>query len=113
MTRAVMVFSTDVLAELEDEFNRWYDRVHIPSRMSVPGFVNVKRFRAADDVSPRYLTIYELTGPEILDSEAYRAAAEPSSEDETMRRAMISPRRWLMLEMDSRQGDHDAASADL
>ncbi len=55
----------------EEEFNRWYDEVHLPDILSIPHVVAAQRFRLARDVSrsaspwaaedgPRYLAIYEL-----------------------------------------------------
>lgn len=31
----------------EQEFNRWYDEVHVPDVLKVPGFTSAKRFKAA------------------------------------------------------------------
>lgn len=53
----------------EDDFNHWYNTHRIPIRMSVPGFVSAQRYRDAE--RPNYLTVYELTGPEVLESPAY------------------------------------------
>ncbi len=55
----------------EEEFNRWYDEVHLPDILSIPHVVAAQRFRLARDASrspgpwaaedgPRYLAIYEL-----------------------------------------------------
>lgn len=54
----------------EDDFNHWYNGHRIPSRMAVPGFVSAQRYRDAE--RPNYLAVYELTGPEILESPAYQ-----------------------------------------
>jgi len=55
----------------EDDFNRWYDEVHLPDILSVPHVVAARRYRLARDASrsaspwaaedgPRYLAVYEL-----------------------------------------------------
>jgi hypothetical protein len=54
----------------EDDFNHWYDSHRIPSRMAVPGFVSAQRYRDAE--RPNYLAVYELTGPDVLESAAYQ-----------------------------------------
>lgn len=54
----------------EDDFNHWYNSHRIPSRMAVPGFVSAQRYRDAE--RPNYLAVYELTGPEVLESAAYQ-----------------------------------------
>ena len=55
----------------EEEFNRWYDEVHLPDILTIPHVVAAQRFRLARDASrsaspraaedgPRYLALYEL-----------------------------------------------------
>jgi hypothetical protein len=54
----------------EDEFNRWYFEEHVAERLACPGFVSARRFKIVEG-EPRYLAIYELEGPEALQSEQY------------------------------------------
>lgn len=51
----------------EDEYNRWYDAVHIPEALQIPGFRAARRFKmaiVADDpdhtLGASYLTLYDL-----------------------------------------------------
>jgi len=48
----------------EDEFNRWYDDVHVPEVIATPGFTGASRFRLAtpgvENPEFRYLAIYEI-----------------------------------------------------
>jgi hypothetical protein len=48
----------------EDEFNRWYDEVHLPDLLSVPGIVAARRYRVAPargaEPSSQYLAVYEI-----------------------------------------------------
>jgi hypothetical protein len=53
----------------EDEFDNWYDTVHIPDVMSVGNIISAQRFRyrqldrdAGQPVAHAYLTVYELEG---------------------------------------------------
>jgi hypothetical protein len=55
----------------EDSLNRWYEEEHIPERLSSPGFLGVRRFRAVEG-SPAYLALYELDDPAAVDSQQYR-----------------------------------------
>ena len=64
---------------LEDEFNAWYDTEHIPERLAVPGFETGLRFVCITG-APRYLAMYDLARPEVLQSPDYlRVAAGNSS----------------------------------
>jgi hypothetical protein len=69
------VIAVDVDPELEDEFNEWYDTVHLPQAVACPGFVSGRRLQpaaaAGPDQHPRYVAVYEVesraavTSPEI------------------------------------------------
>lgn len=61
MARGVYVVRTRPTDGHEDDFNRWYDEVHVPEVLEVPGFVSARRFRSGDD----YLAIYELEGDDL------------------------------------------------
>ena len=69
MAKAVLiVHSRPVEASREDEFNKWYDEVHIPDVTSVSGVVSGRRFKkagGADDGGYPYLAIYELDTEDV------------------------------------------------
>jgi len=69
--RALLLVMMDVDPEHEAEFNRWYEEEHVPERMSIPGFVNARRYRAIEG-GPKYLALYELESVDVLESESYR-----------------------------------------
>jgi hypothetical protein len=56
---------------LEAEWNRWYDEVHVPELLSVPGFHSATRFQERG-APRRYLALYEVDGPEVFETERYR-----------------------------------------
>ena len=60
----------DCPPHLEDEFNAWYDTEHIPERLAIPGFETGLRFVCLEG-HPRYLAMYDLERPEVLESAAY------------------------------------------
>ena len=68
----------------EDEFNAWYDNEHVPERIAVPGFETGLRFVCIDG-APKYLAMYDLAKPEVLDSPAYLAVAGDRSSPWTKR----------------------------
>ena len=59
---------------LEEEFNEWYDTEHVPERLRVPGLDTARRFVAVAGW-PRYLALYDLDSPGVLDGAAYLAVA--------------------------------------
>lgn len=61
---------------LEGEFNDWYDTEHLPERRDVPGFQTAQRYVCISGW-PKYLALYDLTAPEVLEGEAYRAISGP------------------------------------
>jgi len=67
-------------ANLEEEFNAWYDTEHVPERLAVPGVLTAIRFGAVTAAPPAYLAMYDLQSEKVLDSEAYlRVAGDRSS----------------------------------
>ena len=68
--RAALGFWTDIVPEAEDDFNRWYNEQHFPERLAVPGFLRGRRYLSARG-APKYFTLYETAGPDVLKSPAY------------------------------------------
>ena len=66
----VLAVWTDVIAEHETEFNAWYAEQHLPERLALPGFRNVRRY--VSKVAPKYLAYYETETPEVLASQPYK-----------------------------------------
>ncbi len=64
----LMVVDAEVAPALEQEWNEWYDAEHIPSILDCPHFQRVRRYRSA---AHRYLTIYEVTGPECMQTKEF------------------------------------------
>jgi hypothetical protein len=79
-TGLLMVW-TDIDAEYEAEFNRWYDEEHVARLLQVPGFLSAGRYLALKG-APKYLAIYELEDHNVLRSAAYLDAVkyQPSSQ---------------------------------
>jgi hypothetical protein len=56
----------------DDEFNEWYDNVHIPDLLAIPGMLSAQRYdlrdaeiyrmEGATQPEHRYLLIYEMEG---------------------------------------------------
>ena len=61
-------------ADIEEEFQDWYDSEHFPERKGCPGFLTAQRFVCIDGW-PRYLAMYDLEVVEVLRGEGYRKIA--------------------------------------
>lgn len=59
---------------LEEEFNDWYDTEHVPARLTIAGFESGRRFVCLSGW-PKYLSLYDLTTIDVLESEAYKVAS--------------------------------------
>jgi hypothetical protein len=68
----------------EEEFNAWYDGEHLPERLAVPGFESARRYVCIDGF-PRYLALYDLAAPEVLDSPGYLRVGGANSSPWTKR----------------------------
>ena len=77
--RGLLMVYVDVPAEVEDEFNRWYNEEHVPERLAIPGVLNAARYVARQG-GPKYLACYELEQPEVLFSDPWKNLYKNPSE---------------------------------
>ena len=61
-------------ADTEAAFNAWYDSEHVPALARVPGVLSARRFRSRD-AGTRYVALYHLTAPDVVDSAAWKDAS--------------------------------------
>lgn len=65
MAKGIMyVESRPSAPEREEEYNTWYDEVHIPQLLRLDGIVAARRLRPVDGQGP-YVAIYELEGDDL------------------------------------------------
>lgn len=64
MTKHVLLVFTDPVEGREDEYNAWYNDVHLGEVLEADGFVRAQRFKVADLMpgvtDHDYVAIYEL-----------------------------------------------------
>jgi len=86
----LFIVSMDVAPEKEDLFNEVYDTEHVPLLSQVPGVLSVSRLTKQPTQitlggeiqtmefldEPKYCAIYEISGPEVLISDAWAEAGE-------------------------------------
>jgi len=95
--KAELFVWTDVDANYEADFNRWYDREHMEERISIPGFIWGRRLRLTAGAGPRYLALYRTQDIGVFTSEAYQQAFKHQT-DWSNRNfpRMRNPRRRVM-----------------
>jgi hypothetical protein len=67
MEKHVMVVMSNPVEGRDDAFNEWYDSVHIPELLDIPGFVRAERYDVGSATGHsndafRYLAIYHIEG---------------------------------------------------
>ena len=67
----MLVVMADVPAEMEEEFNRWYNEEHIAELLALPGVLNAARYEAISG-SPKHLACYELESTDSYYSDAFQ-----------------------------------------
>lgn len=60
MPRFKMMILSNPVGEKDDEFNAWYDEVHLADVFKVPGVIGAERYRFRSGKEWKYLAIYEL-----------------------------------------------------
>lgn len=110
MSKALLLVMMDEDESIdEQEFNEWYNNVHLPERLACPGFVAARRFVATDG-QPRYLALYELESVEALESEQWnarttRASANASELDRKMMAGHRNVTKNVYVEIVSQTSD--------
>ncbi len=81
----LLIVTAEVDAEVEADWNRWYDEVHLPDALACPGVLSGQRYVTArplveSDRGARnqrdarlYTTVYELAGPEAVETPEFAA----------------------------------------
>ena len=71
MAEGLLYVEVECPPELEVEFHAWYNLEHIPERLRIPGFVTGHRYAALEG-GARWLAVYRLESPAVLESPEYR-----------------------------------------
>ena len=92
MSKHMLVVFTNAADGKDDEFNRWYDEVHLGDVLKVEGFVAAQRFKLSEmdgaDSKHRYLALYEI---ETDDVAAVMERLTKSSGEMVLSEAMADP----------------------
>jgi hypothetical protein len=93
------IVHTDIPDHIVDEYNAWYDSEHLPRCAAIPGVLRARRYMSTGILGgssdgPRYLTAYELAGPDVWESPA-ALQARKTPWTEKMRSLFSNTRRAL------------------
>ena len=69
--KGFLAIRSDINPKLETDYLHWLTREHASERVNTKGFIAVRVFHASLVDIRRYLIVYELEGPEVLNSEVY------------------------------------------
>ena len=69
--KGIFLVYTDIPAQHEDEFNKWYNEEHLPELLAVPGILDAARYVAVKG-GPKYLAAYELENVDVMQSDAFK-----------------------------------------
>ena len=66
--RIIQIVASQSTPDKEDEFNRWYNEVHLPMLFGFKGVKQASRYKyiGLPGDSPKYLAIYEFESEEAL-----------------------------------------------
>jgi hypothetical protein len=85
LPKFLLIVTAEIVASVEDSWNKWYDEEHLPAALACPGVLQGFRYlssskesRTNDGVKSEssaktYMAVYELSGPEALESEEFLA----------------------------------------
>jgi len=70
MSHVVNVIFVDCLPEIEQKYNEWYNKIHIPMIMKYDGVLKTTRYQLlkGPEGQTRYMTVYEFKSQKAMDS---------------------------------------------
>ena len=87
----------------EEEFNAWYDTEHVPALARVPGVLSARRFRTAGG-SPKYVALYHLASPAVVDGAEWKRASGSTPMPEHIRPQISDRLRLVCCKYRRQQG---------
>jgi hypothetical protein len=83
LPNCLLVVTAEVDAEVEADWNRWYDEVHLPDALACPGVLSGRRYLSSGEISESdrgqgrrakarlYTTVYELDSPAAVTTKEF------------------------------------------
>ena len=98
LSRAVLSIWNDIDAEIESEYEAWYQQDHLRDRVATPGFRSCRRYQRVLGEGREYFTFSDLDTIEVLSSAPYRGRLREATE--WTRRVMPHFRRLIRVAAD-------------
>ena len=85
LPNCLLIVTAEVDAEVEADWNRWYDEVHLPEALACPGVLSGRRYVSAGEIAESdrgssrrfsarlYTTVYELDSPAAVATSEFAA----------------------------------------
>ncbi|ETF01565.1 hypothetical protein W822_12165 [Advenella kashmirensis W13003] len=68
---ALIAIWNDITSEMREDFFEWHPREHMVERLGIAGFMRGRRYIAVE-AEVEFLTLYEVSNAEVLDSDIYK-----------------------------------------
>ena len=97
-----------------DQFHEWYNNEHGPTRLRMPEiFSNGLRYRAADNESPEFMAVYDVTSMHHLDTDRYTTLRANRSDREAATIGQVDVVRHFYDLLHTKQADAFVPPEDL
>ena len=85
LPNCLLIVTAEVDAEVEADWNRWYDDIHLPDALACPGVLAGRRYLSSGQISESdrgqsrrtptrlYTTVYELDSPAAVETKEFAA----------------------------------------
>lgn len=97
----ILVAAIQCPPEIEERFNKWYDKIHIPMMFKFKGLKESTRYRILNETEghPNYLTIHKFESRKAYEAAeaSPEFAAARAEADESSRDWNRSEVKWLVL----------------
>jgi len=70
VAKGVLVVQTRPVEGREDDYNKWYDEVHLPEIVALAGFTSARRFKLKHGDADPYLALYEVEAEDVTAAQA-------------------------------------------
>lgn len=68
-----MIVRAKVEADVEADWNRWYNEKHLPEILACPGFESAARYVTEENGQREYIAIYTLSDEQAMAGEMFNA----------------------------------------